>query len=181
MMDIRPTGTPGGGSTTLLGQRKYPGHGPGTPPAVPCRSRSRRAGFPESRSAITVAMLLVGAIGLLTLNGCGRETSPKTAGERLDNAIEKTQDKLGEARQSAEDAAKATGTAITDTAITGAVKTQLAADDDLKMLDISVETRSGRTVLQGKVPNEAARERATRIAAAVTGVSSVDNQLEVRP
>lgn len=179
-MTIRPTGARGD-PTTLLPHDRYPGHGQPHPDAAAVSGPYRAARLLRPRHVVTAALLLLGGVGALALTGCSRETPPKTAGERLDTAIEKTQDKLGEAKQSAEDAAKATGTAITDTAITGAVKTQLAADPDMKMADISVETRSGRTVLQGKVPNESARERATRIAAAVTGVNSVDNQLEVRP
>lgn len=179
-MNVRPTRARGD-PTTLLRDQHYPGHAQPTLCASTQGSLRRPAAPASARHVLAVALLLVAVVGALALTGCSRETPPQTAGERLDTAIDKTQARLGEAQRSAEDAAKAAGTAITDTAITGAVKTQLAADADLKMLDISVETRSGRTVLQGKVPSAEARARATRIAAAVTGVSAVDNQLDIRP
>jgi hyperosmotically inducible periplasmic protein len=176
-----PTTPARGDATTLLRHRHYPRQVHPARPAGDASHPPRAAKLARSRHLITAAALLLGVAGLLALAGCSRDAPERTAGERLDTAVEKTEEKLGEARQSVEDAAKATGTAITDTAITAAVKTQLAGDADLKMLDIQVETQSGHTVLQGRVPDESARDRATRIASAVTGVSAVDNRLEVRP
>jgi osmotically-inducible protein OsmY len=117
----------------------------------------------------------------LALFGCNRQEAPKTAGEKIDAAVATSKEKMEDAKQAVGDAAKATGTAIEDTAITTAVKTKLAADPDLKMLDISVETTAGRAVLHGSAPTAASRERATQIASAVSGVTSVDNQLSVKP
>ncbi|MEY2897836.1 MAG: hypothetical protein RL669_2105 [Pseudomonadota bacterium] len=119
-------------------------------------------------------------LAAIALAGCNRQEPPTTAGQKLDTAIEKTKDTTQDATKSAGDAARATGTAINDTAITAAVKGKLAADPDLKMLDISVETTAGRTVLQGTAPNSASRDRATTLAAAVSGVSDVDNRLTVK-
>jgi osmotically-inducible protein OsmY len=56
-------------------------------------------------------------------------------------------------------------TAVADTTITAGVKAKLATDSDLKTLDVSVETTSGRATLRGKAPNSAARARATQLAA----------------
>jgi osmotically-inducible protein OsmY len=117
----------------------------------------------------------------LALAGCNPQPASQTVGQRTDAAVERSQEKLEEAKKSAGEATQAAGTALTDTAITASVKAQLAADPDLKMLDISVETEAGRTRLRGTAPTEAARERATRIAGAVSGVASVDNELSVKP
>jgi osmotically-inducible protein OsmY len=126
--------------------------------------------------------LLVGALtAAFALAGCNRQEPPQTTGQKVDAAIETSKDKMEDAKQATGDALKATGTAIGDSAITASVKASLAADADLKMLDISVETTSGRTVLQGSAPTAAARERATQIAKAVDGVTDVDNRLEVKP
>jgi osmotically-inducible protein OsmY len=119
-------------------------------------------------------------LAAIALAGCNRQEPPPTAGQKLDTAIEKAKDTSQDATKSAGDAARATGTAINDTAITAAVKGQLAADPDLKMLDISVETTAGRAVLQGTAPNSESRDRATKLAAAVSGVSDVDNRLTVK-
>lgn len=126
--------------------------------------------------------LLAGTLALaVSLAACNRQESDQTAGQKVDSALEKTRDKAEDARQATADALKATGTAISDSAITASVKTSLAADEELKMLDIRVETTSGRTVLHGSAPNAQARDRATQIARSVDGVTSVDNELEVRP
>lgn len=138
-------------------------------PSAPARARH----VPACAAAVLLAALALAA--------CNRESPKPTAGEKLDSAIGQTERKLEDAKQSTADAARSAGTAIDDTAITASVKAKLAADPDLKMLDISVETRAGRTVLRGTAPNAAARERATQIAAGVTGVSGVDNELKVAP
>lgn len=119
-------------------------------------------------------------LAAVALAGCNRQEPPKTAGQKLDSAIEKAKDTTEDAKKSAGEAARATGTAIEDTAITAAVKGKLAADPDLKTLDISVETTAGRTVLQGTAPNAESRDRATKLAGAVSGVSGVDNRLTVK-
>lgn len=87
---------------------------------------------------------------------------------------------MEDVKQSAGEAGCATGTAISDTAITASVKDQLAADPDLKTLDIKVQTTAGRTVLEGTAPSVASRDRATRLADAVGGVSGVDKQPTVK-
>jgi hypothetical protein len=71
------------------------------------------------------------------------------------------------------------GQAIDDAAITAAVKGKYLVDDNLKGLDISVDTEQGVVRLSGTVQNEAAKEQATRIAQGVDGVVNVDNQLSV--
>ena len=126
--------------------------------------------------------LLAGTLALaVSLAACNRQESDQTAGQKVDSVLETTRDKAEDARQATADAMKATGRAISDSAITASVKTSLAADEELKMLDIQVETTSGRTVLRGSAPNAQARDRATQIARSVEGVTSVDNELEVRP
>jgi len=127
--------------------------------------------------------LLAGAslLAVIGLAGCNRETPGPTAGQRVDGAIEKTQDKLDDVKSSAANAAQATARALNDTTITAGVKAKLGADPELRTLDISVETQNGRTSLIGSAPNAAARERAQLLAVAVTGVSSVDNQLTLKP
>ncbi|MBI3369988.1 MAG: BON domain-containing protein, partial [Burkholderiales bacterium] len=50
----------------------------------------------------------------------------------------------------------------------------------LSALRIDVDTNNGNVRLSGVAPSVTARERASRLAAAVKGVNSVDNRLEVR-
>lgn len=119
-------------------------------------------------------------LALLALSGCGKKDD-ETVGQTVDRATDKAADKMDAAGARIEQGADKAKQALSDTAITAAVKTKLTADDELKLLDISVETVEGRAVLSGFAPNESARERATRIAGAVDGVVAVDNKLAVKP
>lgn len=116
---------------------------------------------------------------VLALSACDRQEPPLTAGQKMDSAIETSKEKLLEAGQAASAALDAVGTRLGDSVITAEVKARLAADDDLRMLDISVETVEGRTSLAGSAPSGQARERAGRIAREVDGVTAVDNRLVV--
>jgi osmotically-inducible protein OsmY len=137
--------------------------------------------------------LLIGATLLtaVALAGCNNREEPSTAGERIDASADRaaaSMDAAGNrieqsteaARDAMGNAADAASTAVADTGITVAIKAKLADDEGLNVMDISVETTSGRAQLTGTAPDAAARERATQIAAAVDGVTSVDNQLTIK-
>lgn len=131
---------------------------------------------------------------------CG-ERSDQTAGQRLDNAVSEAQQagkemredarQAGqEIRQEAQEAGKelqAAGSAASnaianntaDAAITAKVNAALAGDTQLSALAINVDTSNGTVELKGTAPTEAARDRATTLAAAVEGVTKVDNKLTV--
>lgn len=149
----------------------------------------------------TAAWLVLALTALTTLGACSPSSDTQTVGEKVDATIEKADDKMEAAKnemqqgaaqagqaasdamtsaaQTTGDAVQATLEAASDTAITVAIKGSLAADDDLKVLDISVSTDQGRAVLSGTAPDARARDRAGQMAIAVSGVVSVDNQLVV--
>lgn len=77
-------------------------------------------------------------------------------------------------------AATTVGSKVADASITASVNAELAKDPALSALRINVDTSDGRVLLKGTAPDQTARDRATRLAAGVKGVSKVDNQLEVR-
>jgi len=153
-------------------------------------------------------VLLAGAA--LTLAACDKSDN-RTAGEKLDSAISKTEKaadtaaaKTGEAVRDAKakidasnttaevkegmanlkDAAKSAGAAMSasvdDAAITSSVSAGLAKDPDLSAIKIDVDTKGGVVSLKGPAPNAAAKARAEEIAKGVQGVTSVNNQLEVK-
>jgi osmotically-inducible protein OsmY len=163
--------------------------------------------MPSSRAWLAV-LLMAGAA--LTLVGCDNSDN-RTAGEKLDSAIAKTEKaaetaaaKTGEAVKDAKakidasgttaevkdgmanmtDAAKRAGTAasatVDDAAITASVAAGLAKDPDLSAIKIDVDTKAGAVSLKGPAPTAAAKARAEEIAKGVQGVTSVDNQLEVK-
>ena len=136
----------------------------------------------KPRTVVVIGASLVA----LTLVGCNRRDDSQTAGQKVDSAMAKADEKVdaakAELKRDADKVKESAGqavTAVADTTITAGVKAKLATDSDLKTLDISVETTSGRATLRGKAPNSAAQARATQLAASVSGVTSVDNQLTV--
>lgn len=69
---------------------------------------------------------------------------------------------------------------VDDGAITTRVETRLKASASLKHDDIKVETDNGVVTLTGTVKSQAERARAAQLAT-VTGVTRVENKLEVSP
>jgi hyperosmotically inducible periplasmic protein len=150
-----------------------------------------------------ITMLAVISAVVLALTGCDKTTtSGETVGQKVDKAIDKTNesvsaagdkigaqmDKAGAAISSgassvsadASNTAAKAGDAISDAAITASINADLLKDPDLSVLKIDVDTKMGAVVLNGLTPSESARERAEKIAAAVKGVTKVDNKLTVK-
>lgn len=67
----------------------------------------------------------------------------------------------------------------TDTGITSAVKSKMAADDTVKASEINVDTHNHVVTLNGTVGSTAERERAVMIARNTKGVNSVIDDLRV--
>lgn len=133
---------------------------------------------------------------------CDSGTSGKTVGQKLDSAVAKTEQAaievkdatkasvasasaaLREGADQAKAAAKSASDSVSvnsgDVAITASVNAGLIKDPDLSALKIDVDTRQGVVSLYGPAPSETARMRATDIAKAVKGVTSVDNKLTVK-
>ena len=66
-----------------------------------------------------------------------------------------------------------------DTAISGQVREALAADASVNGSAITVSTHAGAVKLSGKARSYTAREAAEKLALAIDGVKSVDNQITV--
>ena len=147
-----------------------------------------------------VASLLAVSALALGLAACGKTEEP-TVGQRLDSAVEKTEQAAADARAKAEAAMQSAETkmekgaasaeatakqaadtakgAIDDASITAQVNAGLAKDPDLSAVKINVDTVNGKVTLNGPAPSTVARDRAETIAKAVSGVTSVNNQLVV--
>ena len=130
------------------------------------------------------------ALTVTALAACNRPADDRTAGERVDQTVAKTERKANEVReetksaagnvnQTTECAATDVSDKVKDAAITTAVNAKLAQDKTLSALRIDVDTVGGRVSLRGTAPDPAARERATTLASTVDGVVAVDNQLVV--
>lgn len=119
------------------------------------------------------------ALAALSLAACNR-ADERSAGEHLDGAVAKTEQAATTATQEIKEAAGGVKSAVSDAAITASVNAELARDSELSSLRIDVDTNAGKVALKGTAPNADARERATRLARAVSGVTDVDNQLALK-
>ncbi|MBX3609453.1 MAG: BON domain-containing protein [Hydrogenophaga sp.] len=140
---------------------------------------------PTARLTALVAALSASALVV----ACG-EKEDATVGQQLDRSVEQVQSAGTQVRNDAEqavnnmktagsEAADAIARGAADATITAKVNAALAADDQLKAMDIDVDTTNGRVALIGTAPNTQARERATTLAKAVDGVIDVDNRLTI--
>jgi len=76
-------------------------------------------------------------------------------------------------------AASAAAGAVTDAALTTAVKAKLLADPAVKGLKIDVDTKDGVVTLTGRVKNSAEKTAAIRIARGTDGVKDVQDKLTI--
>lgn len=73
------------------------------------------------------------------------------------------------------------GAYIDDTGITTLVKSRFVEDKDVSGAAISVETLKGTVLLSGFAKNALERNKAETIARGVKGVTSVRNEVVIRP
>jgi hyperosmotically inducible protein len=116
--------------------------------------------------------------GVVQLAGFVDSNEAKARAAELAKAVSGVQDvrndlKVGDADQSV-------GTTIDDTVITTQVKAKLIADSRTDAYKINVETNGGVVQLSGFVDNDEAKRTAGEVARSVSGVTSVDNDLEIR-
>jgi osmotically-inducible protein OsmY len=93
----------------------------------------------------------------------GNDTARRTAGDNTAS---------GDARSA--------NTRMDDLRITASVKADLVKDPDLSALKIDVDTKDGVVTLNGLANDEAAKQRAEKMAAAVKGVREVHNYLTIK-
>lgn len=157
------------------------------------KTKSRTLARASSMIAITTLTFGLGA--------CDKAQEPPTVGQKIDSAIQKTDQAATEAKVKAEEALKTTenkldegaakaGEAIKDAsasasalagdaAITAKVSAEFAKDPDLSAIRIDVDTQAGAVRLTGPAPTQDAKDRATTLATGVEGVVSVINELVV--
>lgn len=158
---------------------------------------------PSSTPRMPATLAVTCSLVLLTaLAACGKKDESQTAGQQLDTAVAKTEqaatdakikaetsmgkaeDAMKDAAQKAEASGKKTadsvGATIDDVAITASISAELAKDADLSAIKINVDTKNGIVTLNGPAPTAAAKDKATVLAKAVKGVTSVNNMLVVK-
>ncbi|MGH8251432.1 MAG: BON domain-containing protein [Steroidobacteraceae bacterium] len=116
--------------------------------------------------------------GVVQLNGfvdTAKERERATAVARAVDGVKAVENNL-----SIKQGRTTAGQLIDDATVTARVKAALIDSPDTKAASIKVETRAGIVQLSGVVDSEAARSAATKVAAGVKGVKSVQNNLGVR-
>lgn len=146
-----------------------------------------------------VGIVLCGGLLAAAVAGCDKQTpSGETVGQKVDKAIDTTNQKMADAGKKMEqgvnkaedalkDAAKATeqkagqvGQVLDDATITAAVKAEYVKDREVDALKIDVDTKNGVVTLNGTAPSETGRVRAETLAMNVKGVAKVNNNVLVK-
>jgi osmotically-inducible protein OsmY len=148
-----------------------------------------------SLRTLGMAIAVAAAAGLAA---CEEVAPDRTAGQKLDQAIDSTRHSvfdagkkveaqadsavlaLRETRDAVGGQAIAAVTAVDDAAITASINADFLKDSGLAVLKIDVDSREGVVSLNGLAGSEAARVRAGKLASAVKGVHEVRNYLVVK-
>ncbi|TWI64486.1 osmotically-inducible protein OsmY [Pseudoduganella lurida] len=108
-----------------------------------------------------------------------QETKAKTA-ELAQATKEKSSEMAQSAREKTAVAAGGAQAVMSDTMITAKVKADMAADRNVKAMDVHVETEKGVVMLSGFVPSKAEADRAVELARGVNGVTEVKSSIQVK-
>ena len=128
---------------------------------------------------IGISLLLASALA-----ACDAAPGPaESAGKKIDQSANGAGKKLGEALDKVgkklDEQGEKAAVAVDDAETTTRVKAAIFAEPGLKTLQIRVATVNGAVTLSGSVDTPASSERAKGLAAAVSGVRSVDNRLAI--
>jgi len=123
------------------------------PTIRPTATVSRRhISFPLSPRLLQVTVLLaLSSVVVISMTGCAATRTTQSAGEYVDDA-----------------------------AITTSVKAALLTEDDVKSVDINVETFRGDVQLSGFVNSNEQIEKAIAVAKRQNGVKSVKNAMRIK-
>ncbi len=114
----------------------------------------------------------------LAVAGRNAQASLEKAGKEIRRTLSGAEEKSEPAGSAP--AGSGDGSALADAAITASIKTDFLKDPDLSVLKIDVDTRDGVVTLNGLAANDAARQRAGRIAQGIKGVKEVRNYLVLK-
>jgi len=121
-----------------------------------------------TRNQMLCMALAVGAA--VAASGCDQRNSSDTVGQKMDRATDKVAATTSNAANKAADA-------MDDAALTAKVKAAIIAEPGLRSLEIGVDTKDSVVTLSGSVTSPPMKERAKELAANVTGVRSVVDNL----
>lgn len=136
-----------------------------------------KAGLVDSKSTSSLSINVESYKGTVQLSGfVGSEAEKAAAGKVAQGVkgVTRVINSLAVAPKTS------VGTKLDDSVATGKVKAALMDSAEVKSMSINVETKNGVTQLAGFVDTAAMKEKAGKVAAGVSGVKRVDNQLQVK-
>ncbi|MCD1125893.1 BON domain-containing protein [Jinshanibacter sp. LJY008] len=98
-----------------------------------------------------------------------------------ESVVDKAKSAASDAGDKIEHSAKKADLYMDDSAITAKVKATLLDAKDIKSTDISVETINSMVYLTGSVASKAQAEQVVQLVGKVEGVTSVKNDLVIKP
>ncbi|AWH89011.1 BON domain-containing protein [Limnobaculum parvum] len=98
-----------------------------------------------------------------------------------ESVVDKAKSAVSDAGEKIEHSAKKADLYMGDSAITAKVKTALLDAKNINSTDISVETINSMVYLTGNVASKAQAEQVIHVVAKVEGVTSVKNDLMIKP
>ena len=115
---------------------------------------------------LTKALLVATVLGSTGIAGCA-----STSGEEAEAAAQKKSDAAGQ---------QTAGEVVDDSVVTAKVKAKLVDDPVTKAYQINVETFKGTVQLSGFVDTAEQKTRAEQLAASVSGVMAVKNNITLK-
>lgn len=119
--------------------------------------------------------------GVVQLAGFVDTSAEKTRAGEVARAVGGVKEVRNDIEVQTRTAERSTGDVVDDGVITAKVKAALIDDPVTKARQINVDTRQGVVQLQGFVDTNDEKMKATEVARSVSGVASVQNDLEVKP
>jgi len=132
----------------------------------------------KKTTSLFYAVCLTALVFLIA--SCEQDGPVEKAGEKVDQTLEEAGKKIEKVGDAISKQVENTAVSIDDTAITAKIKAAILDDSQLKVLEIEVITEAGVVQLKGTVTSQESIDRATEIALAVQGVTSVENNLVVK-
>ena len=133
--------------------------------------------------AVVLIVVLVGA-GAFVLGWWGsgrlRPDEPRPAVGTTGVNTEKAREVGAKVGATAATVAEQGRRAVNDGAVTAKIKAKMALDEQVKALDIDVDTVGTTVTLSGVVTSDAQRQRALTLARETAGVTQVVDQLRLR-
>ena len=114
-----------------------------------------------------------------SLSPGARTGAPTSSTGTIDTS--KARERGAELGEKAAEATRKLQETVSEATLTGKIKAKMALDDSLKSRTIDVTTAGSTVTVSGRVPTNAAHDRALALARETDGVTSVVDRLEVVP